>query len=96
MLAIDHVLHFPHEQSHEPVNTKDIIQSSDFVLAEVSHPSTGQGIELAWADEANTPIIGCYRDNADYSSSLKMLNPQFMPYSTPQNLAQQLLAIFSC
>ena len=36
----------PHEDKNKIVNTKDIISNYDLVIAEVSLPATGQGIEL--------------------------------------------------
>lgn len=42
-------------------------------MAETSFPSTGQGIELAWATEANTPTICLYKEGTKPSSSLKFI-----------------------
>jgi hypothetical protein len=43
---------FPHETSALPEHSQQIILAADAVLAEVSYPSTGMGIELGWADAA--------------------------------------------
>ena len=43
----DHDLIFTHDADSD-FHSKDAIDSSDLVLAEVSYPSTGQGIELDW------------------------------------------------
>src|SRR5258708_4223441 len=37
---------------------KDIIRESDLVIAETSYPSTGEGIELGWADSFKVPVEG--------------------------------------
>lgn len=42
-----HDIFLPQENGHEEV-TKELIKSCDLVIAEVSMPSTGAGIELGW------------------------------------------------
>ena len=43
----DHELFLPHEKSNDvSQEARDIIEACDIVLAEVSYPSTGQGVEL--------------------------------------------------
>lgn len=65
---------FPHENSREPYPTKDKLEKSDLILAEVSFPSTGQGIELGWADMKNIPIMLVYIRGANPSKSLKEIS----------------------
>lgn len=79
-VAGDHRLLFPHRRLKTPVNTKDIIKESDLVLAEVSFASTGQGIELGWADEAGVPIMGVYRKGARISSSVRIVAKLLLEY----------------
>ena len=55
-LAETNTFIFPHGRG-AIWNTKNDIQKADVVVAEVSLPSTGVGIELGWADGANVPII---------------------------------------
>ncbi|MES2930765.1 MAG: hypothetical protein V4665_03200 [Patescibacteria group bacterium] len=43
----EHSFFFPHKDDKN-INTQEEIKNSDLVLAEVSFPSTGQGIELGW------------------------------------------------
>ena len=45
-----HEIIFPHDKSSEVSNSKEVIKGCDMVIAEVSYPSTGMGIELGWAD----------------------------------------------
>lgn len=68
----------PHEKKNKIVNTKDIISNSNLVIAEVSLPATGQGIELGWADYAKIPILCIYKKGTDISSSLKFITNQFI------------------
>lgn len=52
----------------------------DLVVAEVSCPSTGQGIELAWAADANIPILCVYGDTTKPSRALAMIDARVVPY----------------
>jgi hypothetical protein len=56
-LADNYQIIFPHETDSAARYSKEIIKNSDLVLAEVSYPSTGQGIELGWAEIFRKPII---------------------------------------
>lgn len=54
----EHTFILPHEHSEEPFNSKDYLKDeADLVIAEVSEPSTGLGIELGWADAHQVLII---------------------------------------
>lgn len=71
---------FPHDAKNKGMNTKDIISKYDLVIAEVSLPATGQGIELGWADYSKTPILCIYQKGAQISSSLKFITNDFIEY----------------
>jgi hypothetical protein len=79
----------PHEDGKQ-VNTKDIIKNSDLVLAEVSLPTTGQGIELGWANMLNVPILCISKKGAKIAGSLKYITDQFLVYDGPADLIKQL------
>ncbi len=61
------------------VKTK-IIEKYDLVIAEVSLPATGLGIELGWADYSNTPILCIYEKGSKFSSFLKFITNNFIEY----------------
>lgn len=86
-----HQLYLPHEQHADAINTRKIIEFSDVLLAEVSHPSTGQGIEIAWAADANVTIVCIHKQNTRFSSSLALLCKDFYEYA---NL-DELMTLFS-
>lgn len=73
---------FPHKNSDSPFNSKELFESRgcDLVLAEVSHPATGQGIELGWADANQIPIICIYKKGSEISGSLKVISDDFIEY----------------
>ncbi len=87
----------PHEKSHRPTFTKDIIahKKCNFILAEVSYPSTGQGIELGWASLVDIPIVCIHKEKAIMSTSLQLITARFMPYHRIEDLKDELLQIIS-
>lgn len=80
----------PHENKNNIVNTKDIISNYDLVIAEVSLPATGQGIELGWADYAKTPILCIYEKGTKISSSLKFITNQFIEYENINDMINKM------
>lgn len=80
----------PHEDKNKIVNTKDIISNYDLVIAEVSLPATGQGIELGWADYAKTPILCIYEKGTKISSSLKFITNQFIEYEGVEDMIKKI------
>ena len=72
------------------INTKQIISSYDLLIAEVSLPATGQGIELGWADYAKTSILCIYKKGIQISSSLKFITDNFIEYENEENMISQI------
>ena len=94
VLFMKHQFLFPH-QTGDSVNTKQLIQNEcDLVLAEVSYPSTGQGIELGWADDANKKIICIYKKGTEFSKSLKEVTDNFKEYTDTEELINILTESF--
>ncbi len=80
---------FPHEDGRN-VNTQEKIKYSDLILAEVSFPSTGQGIELGWATGFGVHIICVSKEGAVISSALKYVTTDFITYSDKEDLVNKL------
>lgn len=80
---------FPHEDDIFK-HSKQIIAESDLVLAEVSYPSTGQGIELGWASAESVPIICVHKSNSKISGSLQAVSYNFLEYSTADDMIAQV------
>ncbi|MFA6295876.1 MAG: hypothetical protein WC663_00830 [Patescibacteria group bacterium] len=77
----------PHENNEKPFYSKDFFKKEcDVILAEVSYPSTGLGIELGWANFYNIPIICIYRKNVKLSGSLHAITNYFLEYSNSDEL----------
>ncbi len=84
-----HEFVFPHEKS-DNAHSKDSIASCDLVLAEVSYPSTGMGIELGWADAAGVPIVCVHRSDAKPSSALRHVAKDIVAYDGSADLVEKI------
>ena len=87
-IAQKHQVVFPHDDF--VVNTREIILGSDVVIAEVSYPSTGEGIELGWAHAGNVPIVCIFKIGLEYSSSISFVSGTFIGYSSPEDMVMKL------
>jgi len=76
----------PHDTQVGVTHSKSIISNCDLMLAEVSYPSTGLGIELGWAYEADCRIACIYREGASLSSALNLLCADFIEYTDANNM----------
>lgn len=91
-LVHEHQITFPHDKSTIGSHSKDLIAHADLVLAEVSHPSTGQGIELGWADDSSTPILCIYKAGSKISNSLRFITNDFAEYKDQDDMLGKLSA----
>ena len=89
-LNLKHEIILPHEDSSEPFNSKKFLQTCNLMIAEVSFPSTGLGIELGWADFFNVPIMFIYKKDSKISSSLKVISKEFIEYNSKEELINKL------
>lgn len=81
---------FPHENGDKGQISKNIFleKKCGIVLAEVSFPATGQGIELGWADMMNIPIVCVHKKGSSISGSLKLISTQFYEYTNAHELLE--------
>ncbi len=91
-LAKSHEFIFPHDERDEPFNTKELLYSKgcDLVIAEVSYPSTGQGIELGWADVYEIPIVCVYKEGVQISQSLGVVSKKLLMYTSAENMIEDI------
>jgi hypothetical protein len=94
-LNTKHEIVLPHEKSDSQFNSKEYLKKCDLVIAEVSYPSTGQGIELGWANLYNVPIVCIYKFNTKPSGALKAVSNNLFEYSGKEDLIQKLKAYLS-
>lgn len=90
---VEHELFLPHASNSQGVLSRDIIPQCDLVLAEVSHPSTGQGIELGWASSTGIPIVCLYKAGSTFSSSLRFVSSTFIEYVSSDDMSKKLKLI---
>jgi len=93
-LAKTQDIFFPHDEENIGTKSKDIIAKSNFVLAEVSYPSTGQGIELGWANDEEIPIVCFYRSGHLSSGSLRFISDTFIEYTSTEDMTEKLIKWF--
>jgi len=86
----EHQFIFPHENKAETVNSKVIISNCDLVLAEVSFPSTGAGIELGWADMFNRKIICLHKDNVIPSDAIRFVAQHLVSYGDSESMIREI------
>lgn len=82
---------YPHDPENDGKYSKDILESSDVVIAEVSRPSTGQGIELGWASAANVKVLCFYKAGSRPSSAVKYIAAEIVEYARPEDIATLLV-----
>jgi hypothetical protein len=91
----DHTIVLPHENSAEQFNSKEYLPTCDYVIAEVSYPSVGQGIELGWADVYQVPIVCIYKRGSKISGALKVVSSDFIEYENETDMISKLTEFFT-
>jgi nucleoside 2-deoxyribosyltransferase len=90
-LNSEHELNLPQEGTIEEI-TREMIAGSDVVVADVSHPSLGVGIEIGWANAAGVPVIAMHEKGANVSFSIdNAINDRF-EYEGPDDMIAKLAA----
>lgn len=93
----EHTFILPHEESDEPFSSKDLLESGEchLMLAEVSFPSTGQGIELGWADAFHVPIVCIYKLDTKVPQSLYVVSNRFIEYLNADDMVEKVGKVLS-
>jgi hypothetical protein len=91
-LNTKHEIILPHENGQD-VSTKDIIRDCDLVVAEVSTPGFGQGIELGWANDAYVSIICFYKQGSEISNSLQYISDSIFPYDSMDAMIKKIAEV---
>ena len=91
-LASAHQLFLPHEPQNKDATAREQLAHTDLLVAEASHASTGQGIELGLAAAAGVPIVCFYQEGAQPSGSLRFVTSTIIPYTSTADLLAKLTA----
>lgn len=86
----EHEWLFPHRPELQNQHTRALIGTVDLVLAEVSAPSTGQGIELGWANAAGVPIAAIHRQGTKPTRSIRRVTDQILSYFNQDDLIKKV------
>lgn len=83
---------FPYGNNQRPKNSSEYLKGKncDLVLAEVSEPSTGQGIELGWANLSDISIICFYKKGKHFSRSLVFICDKIIEYENINQFIEKL------
>jgi len=86
----NHQIFLSSESQNSDVNLKDILDKVDLMIAEVSYPSTGQGIELGRADAAGIPVLCFHKSDCKPSSSVRYITDKLYSYKTTPELIEMI------
>lgn len=84
-----HEILLPQEGPIEEI-TRDMITHCDAVVAEVSAPSLGAGIEIGWADAAGVPVIAIYEKDSRPSFSIDNAVTERIEYTDAADMLAKL------
>lgn len=89
VLNTKHEILLPQEDAREEI-TRDMIQSADVLVAEVSEPSLGAGIEMGWADAFGVPVIALYERGSQVSFSIDNVVTTRIEYENTEDMLTKL------
>jgi hypothetical protein len=92
-LATTHEFHFPYD--NKEAKSKDVIKESNLLIAEVTLPGTGLGIEIGWADSFGVPILCISKKGSIISNSLAYVTNDFFDYADSHELIEKLTEFLS-
>ena len=88
-LSEKHNIVLPHENSNKQFNSREYLENEcDILIAEVSKPSTGLGIELGWAEIYEVPTICVHTEESDPSSSISKVTDGIRSYQDSEELVE--------
>lgn len=89
-----HDITLPHSSSGNDKHSKETIQESDLVVADISYPSLGEGIEMGWAEAYGTPIVCIYREGSTPSATVRHICDSLLEYSDTDDMICKLREFF--
>lgn len=82
----------PHEKGAEAqINSQNVLPTCHLMIAEVSYPSTGLGMELAWAKHAAVPVLCIYKNSCQPSSSVTNFFPHIISYESIDDMVKKVV-----
>ncbi len=91
VLNREHEIILPHEYDTTQIDSKELLRRGcDIMIADVTFPSIGVGMEIAYADDSGVPIICVFRKGSAPSSSLRKVTQRFIEYETIEGLISDI------
>ena len=90
VLAQEHTFIFPHDADNVDIETNSHIPDAGLLIAEVSHASTGAGIEIGLAQAATVPTIFLYKAGVTPTSALKFIKGTLVEYTDAHDLVAKV------
>lgn len=88
--------HFePHQEKEMMQKAFEVIDSSDFLIAELSKKSIGVGIEVGYAYAHEKPIIYLRKKGSDYSTTTAGCARYIVEYQDKEDMVAQILRILA-
>ena len=91
VLNSEHEISLPQEGEKEEI-TREMIKECDALIADVSKPSLGAGIEMGWANAFNVPIIAMSEKGSHVSFSINNVVQEHIVYENPDDMIEKLTA----
>ena len=85
-----HELILPHEDLEHKNNSREFYDKLDVMIAEVSDPSTGVGIELGWAYDAGVPIYAFCREGTKISEAVYAVTENVIKYTDSDDFVKKV------
>ncbi len=84
-------LFYPHDKTGNPTNSRELIKNYWAVVAEISYPSTGAGIEIGWADAFEVPLIFIHQEDFEPSSYYYDMTEHVLSYEDSEEMVNKLM-----
>jgi hypothetical protein len=94
-LVSNHEFILPYQHIQTFHDSENIIRNCNLLLAEVFYPSTGLGIEMAWARQYNVPVIAIHHDTKKPTSSLEVITKDVFSYQDSNQMLEILYNLLS-
>jgi len=90
-LHTEHNIIYPHDETEEQFDSYTFFHTDcDLIIAEVSAPSTGIGIELGWAYDADIPIIAIHSIDSKPTQAIFEVTKMVYEYDSDEELISTL------
>lgn len=82
----------PHEKKNIK-NNRNFYRHIDLFIGEISYPSTGLGIELAFAYDSKIPIYCLVEKGKKYSQSVEVVTSNIITYNDTEDFLNKIINI---